>query len=395
MMNHTIFQLSDAKLTAEVARLARGERAAMVSLIIHLAAFDKRRLYLAAAYPSLFAYCRGVLKLSEHEAYHRIVAARAGRAFPVVFELLDTARVTLTTVRLLAPHLTAENHRELLSAACGKSKLEVKELVAARFPKPDVRPSCRPIPRTAAPMVPTADLNPTSAGAPLTAPGQASVLEGTVTRRASLAVPDPPAHPVTPLSVGRYEIRFTASAATRDKLRMAQDLLRHAVPSGDPAEVFDRALSALLEDLLRKKFAATDHPKAQNPRSENTRHVPAAVKRAVWMRDAGRCAFEGKGRRCEERAFLEFHHVKPFAAGGEATTENMALRCRAHNAHEAELFYGPGKYNGTHVNQSQPGGWVAGAELGPDRVGGQSMNTGRIGQEDGRAAAQCPPVRST
>jgi hypothetical protein len=64
------------------------------------------------------------------------------------------------------------------------------------------------------------------------------------------------------------------------------------------------------------------------------------VKRAVWLRDLGRCAFVGTGgRRCEERRFLEFHHVKPYAVGGEATAPNIALRCRRHNAHEAMVFF--------------------------------------------------------
>jgi hypothetical protein len=61
----------------------------------------------------------------------------------------------------------------------------------------------------------------------------------------------------------------------------------------------------------------------------------------VWARDGGRCAFVAKGgRRCAERSYLEFHHCKPFAMGGEATLANIALRCRAHNVHEAELMYG-------------------------------------------------------
>ena len=50
-----------------------------------------------------------------------------------------------------------------------------------------------------------------------------------------------------PLATDRYEIRFTASTATRDKLKVAQDLLRHAIPSGDVAAIFDRALSELIE----------------------------------------------------------------------------------------------------------------------------------------------------
>jgi hypothetical protein len=46
---------------------------------------------------------------------------------------------------------------------------------------------------------------------------------------------------------------------------------------------------------------------------------------------------------CGERRFVEFHHVIPHAASGPATVENIQLRCRAHNGHEVDLFFGPGK----------------------------------------------------
>ena len=102
------------------------------------------------------------------------------------------------------------------------------------------------------------------------------------------------------------EIRFTASAETCEKLRLAQDMLRHAVPSGDAAEVIDRALTVLLEDLARKKFAATDRPRASRGAAPGSRYVAAKVRRAVWIRYGGRCAFVGKGgRRCNERSFVD------------------------------------------------------------------------------------------
>src|SRR5262249_12831504 len=63
----------------------------------------------------------------------------------------------------------------------------------------------------------------------------------------------------------------------------------------------------------------------------------------VWLRDLGRCAFvAATGRRCDERAFLEFHHVEPHALGGETTLANIELRCRNHNAYEARLLFGHG-----------------------------------------------------
>ena len=73
----------------------------------------------------------------------------------------------------------------------------------------------------------------------------------------------------------------------------------------------------------------------------DSRHVPAEVRRAVWLRDLGCCAFVGDGgRRCAERAFVEFHHVRPYAVGGEASADNIQLRCRRHNDYEARAFFG-------------------------------------------------------
>lgn len=134
---------------------------------------------------------------------------------------------------------------------------------------------------------------------------------------------------------------MTVSRETHDKLRRVQDLLRHQVPDGDPAVVFDRALTLLLQDLERKKMACTGSPRPARSARPGSRHIPAAVRRAVWKRDGGQCAFEGHAGRCVERGFIEFHHVVPFADGGPATVANLQLRCRAHNTYEAEAFFGP------------------------------------------------------
>ncbi|MBK8232786.1 MAG: HNH endonuclease [Candidatus Eisenbacteria bacterium] len=72
-----------------------------------------------------------------------------------------------------------------------------------------------------------------------------------------------------------------------------------------------------------------------------SRYIPIAVRRAVWQRDGGRCAFRSRqGHRCGTRAFLQFHHLLPFAQGGAHTVENLALRCGAHNRYEARSDVG-------------------------------------------------------
>ena len=37
---------------------------------------------------------------------------------------------------------------------------------------------------------------------------------------------------------------------------------------------------------------------------------------------------------------LEYHHRIPFAEGGQATADNIELRCRAHNGYEAVRWFG-------------------------------------------------------
>ena len=142
------------------------------------------------------------------------------------------------------------------------------------------------------------------------------------------------------LAQDRYLLRVTVSRETHDKLRRAQALLRHAVPSGDEAQILDRALTLLVEDLERRRFADTSRPRPMPEGGSRSRHIPATVRRAVWKRDAGQCAFTGSEGRCSETNVLEFHHVDPYAVGGPSTVDNIELRCRAHNAYEARLFFG-------------------------------------------------------
>jgi hypothetical protein len=313
-------RLPDAELLARLTGLVARERGTMAEVIAHLAEFDTRDVHLRAGYGSLFVYCRDELALSEGDAYSRIEVARAARRFAVILEMLAEGSVNVTNVRLLAPHLTPENHRRVLESARGKRKLQVEEIAARLAPRPDAPAYVRRLPSP-----PTAPAPPPVAPATPPAAPPASACSSTV----------------APLAPYRYRLQVTIDGDILEKLQLAKDMLRHAVPSGADAAILDRALSALLADLARKKFAAVESPRSPPGTADGSRHVPAEVKRAVWLRDLGRCAFVGEGgRRCGERGFLEFHHVKPYAVGGEATVENVQLRCRRHNAYEARVYFG-------------------------------------------------------
>src|SRR5947208_5772349 len=154
-----VSHLSDQDLLAHLHLAAQAERRAMAHLVALLIELDSRRLYLGEGFPSLFAYCTDALHLSEPAAYNRIEVARAARRFPIILDALAAGELTLASVRLLAPHLTPDNHRDVLSRARHQSKREVELLVAALHPRPDVPSVIRklPISRQSTPLAPRSE----------------------------------------------------------------------------------------------------------------------------------------------------------------------------------------------------------------------------------------------
>jgi len=126
-----------------------------------------------------------------------------------------------------------------------------------------------------------------------------------------------------------------------DRLR---ELTRASHHGGDLAALIEEAITEKLERVEARRLGKVKSPSknlSDTDTSAGSRHIPAAVKRAVSERDADRCTFvNATGKRCSERAGLEFHHDKPFALGGDRSPANIRLICRAHNSFLAEATYG-------------------------------------------------------
>ncbi len=316
-------------------------------LLVHLGEVDARKLHLAQGFHSLFIYCVEVLHFSESVAFQRIGAARAARAFPLILERVRSGELHLSGLRLLVPHLTQANHVELLDRARHRSKRAIEEMLADRAPKPDVRAEVR---RVVEPSVASAALDleasPRSpalepeAPAPDPATGRTTLVPAATSSRPEVARPS-----TEPLGESRYKIQFTAGPEAYAKLCQAQALLCHQIPDGDLAQLFERALDALLRETRRTRFAETSRPRAERTELEDSpgpasRHIPAAIRRAVVARDGERCTFVAHGRRCAARDALEFHHVVPFARSKRHLAQEITLRCRAHNGYAATQDFG-------------------------------------------------------
>lgn len=141
-----VSECSDAELVVQLERMVGADRALSAQLIVHLGEVEERGLYRERGYSSMYAYCVGALCMSEAEAYFRLHAARLARRFPLIVERLVAGDLNLTSINLLSGHLTEENCVELIERARGKSKVQIKALLAEVAPKPDVPTRMRRLP---------------------------------------------------------------------------------------------------------------------------------------------------------------------------------------------------------------------------------------------------------
>jgi hypothetical protein len=346
--------LSDSDLTRDVKFSSQRDRHCLAKALAHLAEFDRRQLCVREGGQSLFVYCTRVLGYDEFDAFRRIRAARTISRFPAIVPLIEEGKISLTAISVLSPYLRPENYRAWFAEVAGKSRREIETLIAARHPQDPRADHLRRYPTMAAHLAP-----------PAPPEAREAVSSSTLSFAAPPASPVPGARPhewqaVVPVSIDRIRIGFDAGVAVMGLIDRARRILRHKYPEGRLEDVVREALEILLErkDPQRRLTLKTPPtPRvadaastSQEPRFlrglQAGRYVPAWVKRAVWERDSGRCAWRFEdGAVCGSKEWLEFDHVRPFAKGGRSDTpRNVRLLCRTHNllaAQEAGLSRPP------------------------------------------------------
>src|SRR6478752_2487167 len=257
-------RLGNSELLAALSSLVRQSNELTAQVLAHLVELEERMLHLELGFASLFSYCVKTLGMSEGAAGRRVAAARVCRRFSAAFEHVARGQLHLCALCALAPHLTADNATELLDACRGRTRRQVEELLAVRFPRPDVREQIRRLPaRTVAVAVveqasPVAHAVETSA-APLagsvetsgqiSGPSPASAANPPSSPTGPVAAPAAQSSPATmpdsrrrarelePLSADRFGVHFTADAELRDLIERARALACHRLPNGDLASL--------------------------------------------------------------------------------------------------------------------------------------------------------------
>jgi hypothetical protein len=347
--------LDSAALARRLGELAGHERELQLEFLVHLGEYDRRRAYADAGYSSLWDYMMRALHYREGATHRRICAMRAVRRLPEVGEAVRDGRLCLTTLALLEPVLTPENAGDLVVRAAFKSKAEVERIVASIHPRAAPKDGVKRIARhdsTPAPVElanapaqvetkPAASMN-----------GRSRTNEVPLVARAVLSLDENASAPATPptikaVSADDYSLRVTIDGELKRELDELRALLSHKVPNGDLRAVLREAVRCAIEKHGKRKGAVqpTRHmkkgPAATTEPHLDARRPTAELRRQIWNRDGGRCAWTAPdGRRCGSTWQLEVDHVDAAALGGLATLENCRLLCRTHNLAHAEATYG-------------------------------------------------------
>jgi HNH endonuclease len=312
-------------LTHRLADLLRREHTALAEFLLALAEFDRERRWLELGYTSLFYFLHRELGLSKGVAFYRKTAAELVQRYPEVVEPLGDGRLCLTSVVALAKVITPENRAEVLPRFFHASKGDAQAIVAelkpaAAAPRREVVTVPAPLAsaRTVAAELPSSEsVHPANQPTPVVF---------------ALAAPAPPAPDldrVEPLTADLRRFHITVSKRFLEKLAAARDALSHTLPDANTEAFLEAALDLLLEKSDRKKGLVKKPRTAPAQPSARPRHIPAEVKRAVWIRDGGKCQWPtDSGGICGSTRQLELDHIVPVARGGRSTIDNLRVTCR-------------------------------------------------------------------
>ena len=212
--------------------------------------------------------------MSEGAAGRRVTAARVCRRFPEVFERVAQGELHLCALCALAPHLNNENSAELFEVCGGKTRRQVEQLLAARFPRPDVREQIRRLPVRARRGVAPIEENvlPSRASDAFSSPSMPP--ETTAISRDPVPLPAVPlpavplvsdprrrARELEPLSADRFGVHFTADAELRDLIERARALASHRLPNGDLAGLMKLMAVCFVRQEQKRRFGIGARPR--------------------------------------------------------------------------------------------------------------------------------------
>jgi hypothetical protein len=230
-------------------------------LLTVLTEMRRRKLFAVLNYSGIFDYCEKRLNLSRAQAYYFKTVAEKSEEIPEIKQAIVQGELTLSQARRIIPVVTRENHKEWLAKAKSLPQKELEREVTAMNPKAHVQEKLRPVAKELS------------------------------------------------------ELKVPVDPKTEENLATLQEILSQKL--GKPANLAQ--VIAWAVEVTRTKFDPVKRAeRSRNISSRKSEVAPkpgrqpvrASTKHPVVLRDGARCVFvSADGRRCEQKRWLQLHHV--------------------------------------------------------------------------------------
>lgn len=285
----TLLEIQDDQLLIDFKNQILVEKKATSKVLVYLNEIDKRRLWVKEGYGSLFDFCLRYLGYSEGEANRRIQAARLTKRVEAIKPLLETGKVSLTSLTLLSPVLTQENAQSLLPKVIGKPEREVEKVIHQHFPERALKKE---------------------------------TLEFEIDEELKALLE-----------------RAKQIASEKNLSLLLKRVLKSYVREKAPKAKQEKPV----EKTHKKKPARTQGSNhiRDSIHIRHTRRVSASTAAKVKARAQYQCEYRSpKGVRCSQTAHLEIDHIRPYAMGGSSIDLfNLRALCKVHNLYFARLYF--------------------------------------------------------
>ncbi|HEU5371529.1 MAG TPA: DUF222 domain-containing protein [Gaiellaceae bacterium] len=320
--------LTSEELESELATLAAHLAAGMCRWLELLAELDRRGVWADQGARSCAEWVAWRCALAPRSAREHVRVAGRLQDLPRTHAAFGRGELSYAKVRALSRVATAENEEELVEMARIHSASQLERLVQAyrRLTTKDGREQLE-----AAYL--SVFWNPDGS---LELHGRLAPEDGALVLRALEAVGDSSwrgsAEPRPARQVSKAEalvVLADRALAYEGEERSGTERYQVVVHADEPVLENDGAGGCELEDgsalapETARRLACDASVVRQGRRS---RTVPPALRRAIRTRDRG-CRYPG----CENRRFVDAHHIRHWAKGGATTADNLVLLCRRHH----------------------------------------------------------------
>ena len=290
-------------------------------LIEILCKIDEKKGFRLLGYSNMHVYCVKALSLSDAQAYSMVAVARKSKEIPELKELLEDKKMTLANATQLIPVITRENKQDLLQKAQDFSKRELAREIKKSHPD----------------AVPKSRIKPITDGLSEARLVISTELEENLKRLQDIYCKK------TNRSLSLVDalaLMATELLDRHDPVRKAQRNLRKR--SETQRNLLPAVKHMVTEQGGAKESKSRDETKPAPLKNTSPPHgrVPftAQIRHAVSLRDKGQCCHKySDGKRCEEKRWIQVHHIKPVSEGGTNAVSNLQTLCYNHHRYTHEV----------------------------------------------------------